>query len=210
MRNERDITDPAVAKALAHPLRVRILGVLEERTASPRELADVLGAELTLVSYHVRRLAAAKLIKLVARKQRRGAIEHYYEAVPKTTITSTAWAEVPSVAKASMVGAAVATVGEHVGAAAAAGGFDRGDAHLSRTPVVLDERGWSQVAKRLDKLMDDLDVISAQSQKRLGDRGAGAGIEAQIVLMLFETARDRAAAAAPERRTQPHDRVASG
>src|SRR3954468_12729797 len=154
MPDHRDITNPDVAKALAHPLRVNILSVLEEGDASPRELSERLGAELTLVSYHVRRLAAAKLIKLVARKQRRGAIEHYYRAVPKTTITSEAWAQVPSVAKASMVDATVGKIGEHVREAAAGGGFDRGDAHLSRTPVVLDERGWSQVAERLDRLME--------------------------------------------------------
>jgi DNA-binding transcriptional ArsR family regulator len=195
MRNHRDITNPDVAKALAHPLRVEILGVLEERTASPRELSELLGAELTLVSYHVRRLAAAKLIKLVARKQRRGAIEHYYEAAPKTTITSEAWGQVPSVAKASMVDATVAKVGQHVAAAAAAGGFDRGDAHLTRTPVVLDARGWSQLAKRLDRLMEDLDQISAQCEQRLKGKPAEERLDAQVVLMLFEGAPEAAVAA---------------
>jgi DNA-binding transcriptional ArsR family regulator len=188
MRGQRNITNPDIAKALAHPLRVRILAVLEDRTASPRELSEILDAELTVVSYHVRRLAAAKLIKLVDRKQRRGAIEHYYEAVPKTTITSEAWADVPSVAKSSMVSVTVDQIGKHVARGAAAGGFERGDAHLSRTPVVLDQRGWSQVARKLDRLMEEFDYISEQSRKRMRDRGSEDAIEAQVVLMLFESA----------------------
>src|ERR1700730_16490605 len=36
----RDIDDPRLAKALSHPLRVRIMGVLEQRTATPKQLAQ--------------------------------------------------------------------------------------------------------------------------------------------------------------------------
>ncbi|MDQ2895534.1 MAG: helix-turn-helix domain-containing protein, partial [Actinomycetota bacterium] len=39
MKPYQDITDPSVAKALAHPLRLRILAALEQRTASPSQLA---------------------------------------------------------------------------------------------------------------------------------------------------------------------------
>ena len=61
MPSNRYIADPQVAKALTHPLRVSILGILEERTASPREIADELDAPLGVVSYHVRQLARSGL-----------------------------------------------------------------------------------------------------------------------------------------------------
>ena len=51
-----NISDPRYVKALSHPLRVRILALLQERTASPRELAEWLDATLGTVSYHVRTL----------------------------------------------------------------------------------------------------------------------------------------------------------
>ncbi|WP_187369068.1 ArsR/SmtB family transcription factor [Baekduia soli] len=184
MDHQRDITDPNIAKALAHPLRVRLLGILEERTASPSELAEATGAELTLVSYHVRRLKATGLIRLVSTTPRRGAIEHHYAAVPRTTITSDAWAQVPSVAKSAMVGATLAKLGERINEAASKGGFERAEAHLSRTPVVLDAQGFSEVADRLDALMADLEDISAASRERLAD--SGEAIAATAVLMLFE------------------------
>jgi len=78
MKPLSNVTDPRVVKALAHPLRVEILGALEHRTASPNELAGELGAPLGNVSYHVRQLAAAGLLRLVREIPRRGAVEHYY------------------------------------------------------------------------------------------------------------------------------------
>lgn len=204
MNGQRDITDPNIAKALAHPLRVRLLGILEERTASPSELADLTGAELTLVSYHVRRLRSVGLIELVSTTPRRGAIEHHYAAAPRTTITSSAWAQVPSIAKSAMVSATLTQLADHVNQAAAGGGFERSDAHLSRTPVVLDAHGWSEVAERLDALMAELETISQASLERLAEAGDPQAIAATAVLMLFETAdapaAGGAAPAAPKRR----------
>jgi DNA-binding transcriptional ArsR family regulator len=46
MRPITSIDDPRYVKAMSHPLRVRILAMLDERTASPVELAGWLGASL--------------------------------------------------------------------------------------------------------------------------------------------------------------------
>ena len=75
------LVDPRLAKALAHPLRARILVVLNERVASPNEIAQMLGEALPNVSYHVRTLSDLDCIALVRTAQRRGAIEHYYLAL---------------------------------------------------------------------------------------------------------------------------------
>ena len=96
MKPYLDITDPSLAQALAHPLRARILAALEDRTASPSEIAAELEAPLGVVSYHVRRLAALKLLKLVRREPRRGAIEHYYTAATRPRIADRAWESMPS------------------------------------------------------------------------------------------------------------------
>lgn len=71
-----------VVKALAHPLRVEILRILDEGRASPIELSRRLEAPLGVVSYHVRVLSELGLIRLVKRTARRGAIEHHYAAAP--------------------------------------------------------------------------------------------------------------------------------
>lgn len=68
----------AVQRALAHPVRARILAELEKRPASPSQLADVVGESVGVVSYHVRVLTEAGLAELVGTVPKRGALQHFY------------------------------------------------------------------------------------------------------------------------------------
>ncbi|HEX4752437.1 MAG TPA: helix-turn-helix domain-containing protein, partial [Solirubrobacterales bacterium] len=52
----RQTIDQALVRALAHPMRVRILEALQGRTASPTELARQFGESLGVVSYHANAL----------------------------------------------------------------------------------------------------------------------------------------------------------
>ncbi len=74
--------DQGVVKALAHETRVEILRILNEREASPRQLAKLLDQSLTQVGYHVKWLSDSEVIQLARTEPRRGAVEHYYRAKP--------------------------------------------------------------------------------------------------------------------------------
>ena len=65
---------------MSHPLRVRILALLDERIASPVELAGWLDATLGTVAYHVRTLERMGLVELVRETRVRGAVEHHYRS----------------------------------------------------------------------------------------------------------------------------------
>lgn len=214
------LNDANLVRALAHPLRAKILGILEERRASPRELADELDAPLGTVSYHVRTLAQLKLIKLVKKTPRRGAIEHHYEAVGAARVSDRAWAETPRIVKSAMVRSALGEVSRSVNEAAALGGFDRPDAHLTRTRLTLDERGWQELADAMVKLESLAEKINDESAKRLKAANHDGERECALVMMLFEAmpsigappaseavepAASRSSAARPKRR-----RVAQG
>jgi DNA-binding transcriptional ArsR family regulator len=177
-----------MAKALAHPLRVRILGLLDDRVASPNEIANEIGASLGVVSYHVRTLAQLGFLELVGKRQRRGATEHYYQAVSRPVVSSEAWEKMPSVVKKAMVGATLGHVSDLVNLAAHAGGFEHADSHLTRSALVLDHRGFKEVAGMLDQLLIDLDRVRDAAQDRLANGEAATEIRATAVLMLFETA----------------------
>jgi DNA-binding transcriptional ArsR family regulator len=190
MKPYSDINDPRLIKALAHPLRVRILSILETRDmASPNEMAEELGVSLGVMSYHVRRLHALGFLELVKRTPRRGAIEHHYRAKARPHVTDEGWAETPSIVKRAMVGASLQQITGFINAAAAQGGFDRGDAHLSRTVVALDEQGWKQLAAELARLMERVEELQEESLDRIkvsGEDGDAAIKRSAAVLMLFE------------------------
>jgi DNA-binding transcriptional ArsR family regulator len=190
LKHYQDITDPSLAKALAHPLRTRILAALEDRTASPSELADELEAPLGIVSYHVRRLTALGFLKLVKRVPRRGAVEHYYTAVAGPRITSSTWGATPSIVKQATVSAALEEIGSRVGAAAGAGGFDQAESHISRSPVMVDREGWKALARELDALLPRIQEIEAKSRERLERADHQGEQEATVVLMLFNSPSD--------------------
>jgi DNA-binding transcriptional ArsR family regulator len=186
-----NINDPRYVRALSHPLRVRILALLQERTASPRELAEWLDATLGTVSYHVRTLHDFGLIELVRTSQVRGAIAHHYKAKVRPRVSDEAWTSAAPIAKQAAIGAALQTVDDYARASAAAGGFDRGEAHLTRTNLRLDARGWQAAAKACEKLLADLARIEETATKRLArdPQAEVASDDAALVMMLFEAVR---------------------
>ena len=180
-----DITDPRIAKAYAHPLRIHILGMLDERVASPSEIASELDAPLTHVSYHVRQLASLGLIKLVRTTPRRGAVEHHYTAQIRPSITDDAWAETPDIVKKNVVSGWLAQVGTHAASASAEGGFERDQAHMSRSAWELDEKGWSAMARELAKTLERIEKIGDEAAERV-KKNPESGFRASAVIMLFE------------------------
>ena len=126
MKPITDIDDPRYVKALAHPLRIRILAMLADHSASPVQLSGKLDATLGTVAYHVRTLHSLGLVELVDTRQRRGATEHYYRAREHPRFPDDAWSDLAPVAKQRMLSAMLQQIGQYVTGSAAAGGFARG------------------------------------------------------------------------------------
>ncbi len=187
MKTVANLNDPRLVRALAHPLRARLLGILQERRASPRELAEELGVPLGNVSYHVRILADLKLIKLVKKTPRRGAIQHHYEAVSRAEITDAAWGRTAPIVKTAMISSALEEVSRSVSEGAALGGFERSDAHLTRTRLTLDERGWNELGGALMQLLERAERIQDESARRLKGSDHEGELAATLVMMLFES-----------------------
>jgi DNA-binding transcriptional ArsR family regulator len=190
MKPIKSIDDPRYVKAMSHPLRVRILAMLDERKASPNQLAGWLGASLGTVAYHVRTLQQLGLIELVDETRVRGAVEHHYRAKARPNVTADGWAAAAPIARQAAVGSSLDVIGEYARVSAAAGGFDRPEAQLQRTLMRLDARGFAQLSKACDKLLEQAQKIEASAADRLarGKKADGA-IETGLGLMLFEAAR---------------------
>jgi DNA-binding transcriptional ArsR family regulator len=180
-----NIEDPRYVKALAHPLRIRLLALLEERDASPVQLAEHVEATLGTVAYHVRTLERLGLIEMVATHQRRGATEHVYAAREHPRFSDAAWRDTSPVAKHVMIASILSQIGQYVTQSAAAGGFDRGDAHFTRTALKLDQEGWSEMVEATRGWLEqvrDIEQRSAKRVKRTGEQVFDAG----LVVLFFE------------------------
>jgi DNA-binding transcriptional ArsR family regulator len=184
LSEQHGISDPQLAKALAHPLRVRILAALEESTASPSELASRLGEPVGTVAYHVRVLAGRGLVRLVGTSQRRGALVHHYAAVAQPPIGGDTWAL--DVDPGNPHGGALAQAATAIRAAAAGGGFNRPEAHLTRNALTLDPQGWADLAGAVSSLLERVRRIEADANARMGNHSEP-GQAAELLLMLFET-----------------------
>ena len=175
---------------MSHPLRVRILAMLDERTASPVELAGWLGASLGTVAYHVRTLERIGLVELVSETRVRGAVEHHYRSCGRPQVSDEAWAAAPAIAKQAAVSASLQTIDAYARASSAAGGFYHGNSHLTRTQLALDARGWSDLSRACFRLLDQVDRIDEAAKQRI-ERNPHTGDtkDLALVMMLFEAAR---------------------
>jgi DNA-binding transcriptional ArsR family regulator len=68
-------------RALAHPLRLRIMEVFAESPKTTKQVAELLGEPPTRLYHHVAALERAGLVVLEETRQNRGAIEKWYAAV---------------------------------------------------------------------------------------------------------------------------------
>jgi DNA-binding transcriptional ArsR family regulator len=183
-----DITDPRLVKALAHPIRVRALQLLEGRTLTPKQIAAELDLPLENVSYHVRTLAKFGLIKLERRRMgRRGAVEHLYRTASRPRITAETWDQLPEFVKEAMMGAILGQVVHLATAALSRDGFSRPDSHLSRRPVVVDGEGFAEISAILTRTLDDVSAVEERASLRLS-KADHDEIRATVVAMLFEAA----------------------
>ena len=190
MKPVTNIDDPRYVKAMSHPLRVRILAMLDERTASPVELAGWLGASLGTVAYHVRTLERIGLVELVRETRVRGAVEHHYRSCARPTVTDEAWAAAPAIAKQAAVSSSLQTIDAYARAASAAGGFDHGNSHLTRTALTLDARGWGDLSRACMRLLEQADRIGDAARERIDlNPHTGETKDVALVIMLFEAAR---------------------
>jgi len=185
--------DQRVVKAIAHPLRHQILTALNEEVLSPNQLSQRLGERLGNVSYHVRFLADLEAIELVDTQPRRGAVEHFYRATQEAWFATADWNELPVSTRRGIFGGHLKRIWADVSGAADTGGFDDAKAHVSYTPVELDEAGFAEVAKLLDSTVERVLAIHAESAARVKKAG-GERRSTEVVVMHFDRAPAKPAA----------------
>ena len=186
-RSSKDSGDNSAAtrRLLAHPLRHRLLAILNERTASPKELAREVGLPIPNVSYHVDKLLEAGAIELAYQEPRRGVAEHFYRAVEIAGHSDAEWAALTSDERAQITHGNVQRMVADLLAAAESGGFQHQRSHQSWVHFELDERGFNEVADVLENALKRILVIRDRSQRRIERGAAGVHTDSEVLIAHF-------------------------
>src|SRR3954464_13963643 len=171
--------DEALLKAISHPLRHRLLGLLDNRVASPNELARELELPLGRVSYHIRLLADLGAIELVRTEPRRGALEHFYRAVTRGWFSEEDWARLPRSARRGILGQNLQHIFSSVTAAADGGGFDHSASVVLRAPLELDEEGLTELSELLRDSIDRAREINLRAAERRSNGSTAAAVSTE-------------------------------
>jgi DNA-binding transcriptional ArsR family regulator len=175
-----------LVKALNHPVRVKALTILTERTASPKEIAAEIDAPLSNVSYHVRVLDELGLVEIREEESVRGSVAHFYSAVERPLIHNPDWEKLSPRVRSAFSSYVIETLMSDAASSLEAGIFDRrDDRHLTRTPLVLDERGWRKVTAIQLKALDGILKEQSAATSRLNSSGKE-GIHVVAGLLCFE------------------------
>jgi len=176
--------DSTLLKALAHPVRARALTVLNQRIASPSELAAEQKEAVGYVAYHVRVLAELELIELVNTRQVRGATEHFYRGTVKPYLSDDFWEQLPEDTRNGISVAGLDVLNQAIKHAFEEKTFDaRVDRHLSNLNLSLDEQGWQDAGALLAACLKGLIQIGAEA----ATRDSESSMRATFGLMGFES-----------------------
>jgi DNA-binding transcriptional ArsR family regulator len=159
--------DQRVIKALSHPLRFRILVVLNQKVASPSEIADELDEPLGNVAYHTKILAENGAIEQVRTAPVRGALEHFYRAQIRPWFDDELSAQLPESVRQALFGEVLQYIWGDVVAASEDGGFDDPETHVTRTHLDLDGDAYRELVELLNSVVERALELHAESAPRL-------------------------------------------
>lgn len=159
--------DVSLFKALSHPLRYRIMMVLGDREASPKELSEILEAGFKHVCEQVQILKKGGHIELVGEDKRRGGVQHIYKAVHRPVMTAEEWERLPTLARELISEAILRRASADISASLRAGLFDAHvDRVLHRKPMTLDAEGLKEVDRSALRHLEELTRIETTAADR--------------------------------------------
>lgn len=179
--------DQQMVRALAHPLRVEILRLLEEGPSGPKRLSDRIGEPLGNVSYHTKVLHKCDCIELVETTPQGGAVEHIYRLKPQGAIGSRAWKDLPSALRTRYAGSALAAFTDLAIEALDAGTVEsREGSGVTWLPLNVDEQGWKELRWVLGNVEERIRGVADKSAERV--ESPRDGIPVIVAVAAFEVA----------------------
>jgi DNA-binding transcriptional ArsR family regulator len=168
-QGSRGVVDHALMRGLSHPLRTRILAVLNERISSPNLLSKELNEGLSQISYHVECLKKLGLIEMVKTEPRRGAVEHFYRGTRQILVPRSAWKDLPSSIVSGISTQILENFFDDAQGSMEAGIFDDPDSYAGWSPLVLDREGFKRIDELANEFLEAIFDVQAEASGRLAE-----------------------------------------
>jgi DNA-binding transcriptional ArsR family regulator len=178
--------DRDLVSVLSHPLRVHIIDALNETIGSPSDLAREVEVDVNYVAYHVKELEKIGYLELVKTVPRRGAVEHYYRASEKLLIDDREWEQLPMTIRNGFNANIFQWILNDVKEALEAGTLGTRNGHMSRTRLLVDEKGWEDLSATLMETLERVFAIQAECEKRIEADGDDDAIPVAVSITGFE------------------------
>jgi predicted transcriptional regulator len=188
-KGQKRSIDEAVAYAVGHRIRIDALAILNEGTASPNEIATIIGEGVSKVGHHVKELFDSGCIESAGTEQRRGATEHFYRAVARPPISEEEARRLPAETKREFAALILQAIMAEGLAALRAGKMDSDeDIWMGWRSINLDEQGRREVTEEMAASYARVEDIEAKSADRLLET-EGPGTSTVVATMSFERSR---------------------
>lgn len=175
-------------EAMRHPIRAEALEYLNTYgVASPQEIADKIGEDVSNVSYHVRRLVELDCAELVSTEPVRGATRHNYRAVQPHVLEAEDFAGLPEEVRRSNVVECVELQLADYRTALADGSLGRDEkVAVLRVPLRgIDREGQQEVLEIIERAFEEISDVPVRSHERIQESGEKP-IRLAVALNAFE------------------------
>ncbi len=161
-----------ISKAFGHYVRIQILWILNERIASPSELAKELSEPLNRIGGHIKVLKEAGCIELVDKVIVGNAVQNFYRATARIFFDDTEWRTIPPTLKEGLRITLLQNLIDDAIAALENETYDSLDgSHMSWSPMLIDEQARLEINELLDQTLRKALAIQERATKRLGTSG---------------------------------------
>ena len=164
-----------LAKALANPMRARIMTELCVRPLSPSQFQALAGGNLGNIARYFRQLEEWDFVEVIEIRRgghRRGGVEHIYRRIQPILIKTEEWAVLPTFLREDVSANVLASYFARINEAIEAGTFDaETDRHLSWDKPTLDRQGFEELSTRLDEVLNWLPELARESAERMKESG---------------------------------------
>jgi dsDNA-binding SOS-regulon protein len=165
--------DHQTVTGMANSERAEILVVLSERSASKKGLSRSLVIDYDRVKYEVNKLLEIKVIEVDYEVRVGPTVEVFYRAVERPHIKMPEWRSVPPTLHGNLRASLLDKINKDSVAAVEEGTYDDlANAHMSRTPGLVDEEGEEELAFWLTHALEGVIAIYETNRKRIAKKNA--------------------------------------